>query len=37
MMYRQKRGKRIAKGSKKVSGWATLDVVLCLECQAGKL
>ncbi len=36
-MYRQKRGKRIARGSKKVSGWATLDVVLYLECQAAKL
>ncbi len=37
VMYRQKRGKRIARGSKKVSGWATLDVVLYLECQAAKL
>ncbi len=37
VMYIQKRGKRIARGSKKVSGWATLDVVLYLECQAGKL
>ncbi len=36
-IYRQKRGKRIARGSKKVSGWVTLDVVLYLECKAGKL
>ncbi len=37
VMYRQKRGKKIARGSKKVSGWATLDVVLYLKCQAVKL
>ncbi len=36
-MYQQKKGKRIARGSNKVSGGATLDVVLYLECQAGKL
>ncbi len=36
-MCRQKRGTRIARGSKKVGGWATLDVVLYWECQAAKL
>ncbi len=33
----KKGGKRIARGSKKVSGWATLDVELYLECQARKV
>ncbi len=36
-MCRQKRGKKIARGSKKVGGWATLEVVLYLEYQAAKL
>ncbi len=33
MLVSQKRGKKIARGSKKVGSWATTDVILYLECQ----
>ncbi len=36
VICRQKRGKRIARGCRKVGGWATLHLVLYLECQAAK-
>ncbi len=36
-MCKQKRGKRIARGSKKVGGYGTLDLVLYLKCQAVNL
>ncbi len=36
MVFRQKRGKRIARDSKKVGSWSRTDLVLYLECQHGR-